>query len=116
MPYLSNTIIVFSFGGFEIEQIYVFAIFMGITWASIISMPYQMLAESIPINKMGVYMGIFNMFIVIAQIVQIFTIQFFIYDLLGENPINIIRLSCSLIFSNSSSRSTTSFGTFMFLI
>ena len=66
---------------------------MGITWASIISMPYQMLAESIPINKMGVYMGIFNMFIVIAQIVQIFTIQFFIYDLLGENPINIIRLS-----------------------
>ena len=93
MPYLSNTIIVFSFGGFEIEQIYVFAIFMGITWASIISMPYQMLAESIPINKMGVYMGIFNMFIVIAQIVQIFTIQFFIYDLLGENPINIIRLS-----------------------
>ena len=66
---------------------------MGITWASIISMPYQMLAESIPINKMGVYMGIFNMFIVIAQIVQIFTVQFFIYDLLGENPINIIRLA-----------------------
>jgi maltose/moltooligosaccharide transporter len=93
MPYLSNTVVVLSFGGFEIEQIYIFAILMGITWASIISMPYQILAESIPINKMGVYMGIFNMFIVIAQIVQIFTVQFFIYDLLGENPINIIRLA-----------------------
>ena len=93
MPYLNNTDIIVSFGSIQIKQIYVFALFMGIAWASIISMPYQMLAESIPVNKMGVYMGIFNMFIVIAQIVQIFTVQFFIYDLLGENPINIIRLA-----------------------
>lgn len=93
MPYLNNTDILISFRDFKIEQIYLFGLFMGIAWASIISMPYQMLAESIPQNKMGVYMGIFNMFIVIAQIVQIFTIQFFVYKLLGQNPINIMRLA-----------------------
>ena len=45
---------------------------MGITWASMMAMPYQMLASTIPINKMGIYMGIFNMFIVIPMIIQIF--------------------------------------------
>ena len=36
---------------------------VGIAWASILSMPYAMLANSIPGNKMGFYMGIFNFFI-----------------------------------------------------
>jgi len=43
---------------------------VGIAWASILSMPYAMLAGSIPIHKMGVYMGIFNFFITIPQIVS----------------------------------------------
>ena len=66
---------------------------MGITWASMMAMPYQMLASTIPTNKMGIYMGIFNMFIVIPMIIQIFSVQYIVYDLLGQNPINIIRLS-----------------------
>lgn len=44
--------------------------FIGIAWASILSMPYSILAGSIPASKMGYYMGIFNFFIVIPQIVN----------------------------------------------
>jgi len=54
---------------------------------------YQLLAGSIPKDKTGVYMGIFNLFIVIPMIIQIFTMQFFVYDLLGKNPVNVIRLA-----------------------
>ncbi|MBI1183178.1 MFS transporter [bacterium] len=43
---------------------------VGMAWASILAMPYAMLAGSIPAGKMGVYMGIFNFFIVIPQIVN----------------------------------------------
>jgi maltose/moltooligosaccharide transporter len=38
-------------------------------------------------------MGIFNMFIVIPMIIQIFSMQYFVYDFLGQNPINVIRLA-----------------------
>jgi len=43
--------------------------FVGIAWASILSMPYAMLSSALPADRMGVYMGIFNFFIVIPQIV-----------------------------------------------
>ena len=42
----------------------------GIAWASILSMPYAILAGAIPARKMGVYMGIFNFFITLPQIVN----------------------------------------------
>src|SRR5205823_1845775 len=42
---------------------------VGIAWASILSMPYAMLSSALPPDRMGVYMGIFNFFIVIPQIV-----------------------------------------------
>ena len=42
---------------------------IGIAWASILSMPYAMLAGSIPAAKMGYYMGVFNYFIVIPQLI-----------------------------------------------
>ncbi len=42
---------------------------IGIAWASILSMPYAMLSSILPSNKMGYYMGVFNFFIVIPQIV-----------------------------------------------
>lgn len=45
-------------------------VFIGIAWASVLSMPYAMLAGSISPKKMGVYMGIFNFFIVIPQIIN----------------------------------------------
>ncbi|MGJ5642556.1 MFS transporter [Formosa sp. S-31] len=45
---------------------------IGVAWASILAMPYAILAGSIPARKMGVYMGIFNFFIVIPQIINAF--------------------------------------------
>ena len=41
---------------------------VGIAWASILSLPYAMLSGAVPPAKMGIYMGIFNFFIVIPQI------------------------------------------------
>ena len=42
---------------------------VGIGWATILSMPYAMLADAIPAERMGFYMGVFNFFIVLPQIV-----------------------------------------------
>ena len=42
---------------------------VGIAWASILSMPYAMLSGSLPEDKIGVYMGIFNFFIVLPEII-----------------------------------------------
>jgi len=43
---------------------------IGFAWASILAMPYALLIDSLPLTKMGVYMGIFNFFIVIPQIIN----------------------------------------------
>jgi len=43
---------------------------IGFAWASILAMPYAMLINAIPLKKMGVYMGIFNFFIVLPQIIN----------------------------------------------
>ena len=98
MPFLDDTTILFTipnpFGsGIAVSRIYLFSFGLGITWASMMAMPYQMLAASIPSEKTGVYMGIFNMFIVIPMIIQIVSMQYFVYGVLGENPINVIRLA-----------------------
>jgi maltose/moltooligosaccharide transporter len=42
---------------------------VGIAWSSILSMPYAMLTDCLPPNKIGIYMGIFNFFIVIPEII-----------------------------------------------
>jgi maltose/moltooligosaccharide transporter len=42
---------------------------VGIAWASILSMPYAMLSGSLPKEKVGIYMGIFNFFIVLPEII-----------------------------------------------
>jgi len=51
---------------------------VGIAWASILSIPYAMLSGSLPPKKMGYYMGIFNFFIVIPQIVAASILGFLI--------------------------------------
>ena len=96
LPLLSEKSILFSIpinGGIMISKIYLISLGLGITWASMMSMPYQILANSIPSNKTGIYMGIFNMFIVVPMIIQIFSMQFFVYDLLSKNPISVIQLA-----------------------
>jgi maltose/moltooligosaccharide transporter len=42
---------------------------VGIAWASILSLPYALLSDVLPTAKMGIYMGIFNFFIVIPQLI-----------------------------------------------
>ncbi|AMQ57258.1 MFS transporter [Algoriphagus sanaruensis] len=78
---------------------------VGIAWASILSMPYAMLSSSVDPKRMGVYMGIFNMFIVIPQIVAALGGVNFLYKaIFGEAVINTMLLAGTLLilagFSN----------------
>jgi maltose/moltooligosaccharide transporter len=57
----------------------------GIAWASILSMPYAMLAGSLPPKRMGVYMGIFNFFIVLPEIIAALTFGPLVKNYLGGN-------------------------------
>jgi len=67
---------------------------IGFSWGSILSMPYAMLSSTIDPNKMGVFMGLFNMFIVIPQIVAALGgINFLYKTFLGEDIINTMILA-----------------------
>ena len=50
------------------NMLYVSMTGVGVAWASILSMPYAMLGGCLPENKVGIYMGIFNFFIVLPEI------------------------------------------------
>jgi maltose/moltooligosaccharide transporter len=65
---------------------------VGVAWASILSMPYAMLANALPANKMGYYMGVFNFFIVIPQIVAAGILGFFTMKVFQANTLNTIAL------------------------
>ncbi len=60
---------------------------IGVAWASILSMPYAMLAGALPEEKMGVYMGIFNFFIVLPQIVAAGILGFLLRAVFGGEAI-----------------------------
>ncbi len=66
---------------------------VGVAWASILSMPYALLASAIDPKKMGVYMGIFNMFIVIPQIVAATLLGPVIRELFDNHAIYALMLS-----------------------
>lgn len=80
---------------------------VGIAWASILSIPYAMLSASLPAKKMGYYMGIFNFFIVIPQIVAasvlgflvttFFDSQFIFAIILGGGSMLLAGLLCLLV-------------------
>jgi len=61
---------------------------VGIAWASILSMPYAILSTALPPNRMGVYMGVFNFFIVIPEIVAALGFGRLIRAVFGENNPN----------------------------
>jgi maltose/moltooligosaccharide transporter len=60
---------------------------IGMAWASILAMPYAILTGSLPAKKMGTYMGIFNFFIVIPQILAASILGFFVRDVFGGESI-----------------------------
>lgn len=71
---------------------------IGLAWCSILAMPYSMLTTALPANKMGVYMGIFNFFIVIPQILAATLLGIFTKHLFSGNAIMTIVLGgCSMI-------------------
>jgi len=65
---------------------------VGIAWASILSMPYVMLSTAVPPARMGVYMGVFNLFIVIPQIVMSLIVPRIFNNLLAGDPRNAVVL------------------------
>jgi maltose/moltooligosaccharide transporter len=60
---------------------------IGLAWASTLTMPYAILAGALPPAKMGFYMGVFNFFIVIPQLVASFTMGYIIRDIFHEQAI-----------------------------
>jgi maltose/moltooligosaccharide transporter len=86
-------------------------ILIGFSWGSILSMPYAMLSSSVDPNKMGVFMGIFNMFIVIPQIAAALGAINYLSNVIGPESINsmliagmslIVAASANLLITNPS--------------
>ena len=84
-------------------------ILIGFSWGSILSMPYAMLSSAIDEEKMGLYMGLFNMFIVIPQIIAAIGLTFIYTTFIGESAINAMTLAgicliiaglCNLLITN----------------
>lgn len=71
---------------------------IGLAWASILAMPYAILAGSLPPSKMGVYMGIFNFFIVIPQITAASILGFCMKHLFGNQAIYALLLGGASMF------------------
>ena len=73
---------------------------VGIAWASILSMPYAMLSGALPAAKMGYYMGVFNFFVVIPQIVAATILGFIVKQFFQNEPIYALLIGgISMIFA-----------------
>ena len=66
---------------------------VGLAWASILAMPYVLLSGSIPAGKLGIYMGIFNFFITLPQIINGFVGGSIVKHLYGGQPIYAILMA-----------------------
>ena len=71
---------------------------VGLAWASILAMPYVILSGSIPPGKLGIYMGIFNFFITLPQIVNGVFGGSIIKHIYGNQPIYAIVLAGFFLF------------------
>ncbi|MCG8444017.1 MAG: MFS transporter, partial [Caulobacterales bacterium] len=79
-------------------MLFIPAIGVGIGWASIMGNPYVILANAIPPDRTGIYMGIFNMMIVTPMILIAATLPFYYEPLIGGDPRNVLRLAGVLMF------------------
>jgi maltose/moltooligosaccharide transporter len=73
--------------------LFVAVIGIGLAWGSIMGNPYIMLANSIPPERTGVYMGIFNMFIVIPMLIQGATMGWIMKNWLGNDPGKVLMVA-----------------------
>jgi len=60
---------------------------VGLAWASVLTMPYAILAAALPANRMGYYMGLFNFFVVIPQVVSGLVLGWFTRHLFGNHAV-----------------------------
>lgn len=65
---------------------------LGLAWASMMGNPYAMLSASIPKERAGVYMGIFNTFIVVPMLIEVLSVRA-LYRVLGNDPRHILTLA-----------------------
>jgi len=70
---------------------------LGICWASMVGVPYLMVASMVPRSRTGVYMGILNMMIVVPMLVETFTFGWIFENLLGGKGTNAILLAGILL-------------------
>ncbi|MBB6095939.1 maltose/moltooligosaccharide transporter [Povalibacter uvarum] len=71
---------------------------VGFAWASIVSLPYALLSNNLPAAKMGVYMGIFNFFIVIPQLLAASVLGFMLRAFAGGQPIYALVIGGASLF------------------
>jgi maltose/moltooligosaccharide transporter len=79
---------------------------VGIAWASILAMPYAILANALPPERTGVYMGIFNFFIVLPEITASLTFQPLVKHVFGDDPLKVVLLGgvCLLLAAGLATR------------
>ena len=77
----------------EPDMLYVSFALIGFAWGSILSMPYAMLSSSVDSSKMGLMMGVFNMFIVIPQIIAALGGVVFLQKLIGKETIHAMTIA-----------------------
>jgi maltose/moltooligosaccharide transporter len=78
-------------------MLYASMVGVGIAWASILSMPYAMIAGSLPEDKIGLYMGIFNFFIVLPEIIASLFFGWVMVHLLGNNRMLAVQIGGGLM-------------------
>lgn len=71
---------------------------VGFAWASILSLPYALLCDNVPAQKMGVYMGIFNFFIVIPQLLAASVLGFLLRTFMGGAPVYALAVGGASLF------------------
>ncbi len=75
---------------------------VGFGWASILSLPYTLLADNLPAEKMGVYMGMFNFFITLPQILGATVLGVLLHAFFGDRPVfGLVLGGVSLVIAGS---------------
>jgi maltose/moltooligosaccharide transporter len=72
---------------------------VGLGWASLMGNPYAILASAVPPERTGVYMGIFNMFIVIPMLIQMATMPLYYNRWLGGDSRQALALAGALLLA-----------------
>ena len=81
--------------------LFVLMLGIGIGWAGMMGNTYVMLADCIPPQRNGIYMGIFNLFIVIPMLIQTLTMPLIYRPLLGGDPRHVLMLSGVLMLAGA---------------